>query len=56
MASQDGALLPWLYVKARLCQMFGCLPSQLEREDADQILQMARLIHIADTGLPGGDD
>ena len=39
--------LPPLYIKAELCRLFHCLPSEIEMESAE-ILQMAKLLNIAD--------
>lgn len=39
--------LPPLYIKAELCRLFHCLPSELEGESAE-ILQMVKLLNIAD--------
>lgn len=44
----DGGLLPWRFVKLQACRLFGCLPSQLDEEDASETLQMLRLQSLAD--------
>jgi len=38
---------PPLYLKAELCRMFHCLPSELEKESAE-IIKMASMLSIAD--------
>jgi hypothetical protein len=39
--------LPLLYVKAELCRLFHCLPSELEQESAE-LLKMVKMLNIAD--------
>lgn len=38
---------PPLYLRAELCRMFHCLPSELEKESAE-IIKMASMLSIAD--------
>ena len=37
---------PWLYIKGRLCEMFRCLPSELDGEDTNEILQIVALLNL----------
>lgn len=39
-AGYTGAPPPWQLVKARLLQFYGCLPSQLNDEPADEVMQL----------------
>jgi hypothetical protein len=45
---------PWILQKARLidglCQRYGCLPSQLLKEDIDTILLTQTVLHLAGDG------
>jgi hypothetical protein len=38
-----GAEPPWEWVESRLCEEFGCLPSQLDQEDPERLFEIAGL-------------
>jgi len=44
-----GALPPWEWYEAHLCEEFHCLPSELEGEDPQKIQQMVMLRAYART-------
>lgn len=44
---------PWLYVKARLCQRWHCLPSQLAGENAHELMQMSTMLAVGDNYKAG---
>lgn len=39
-AGYTGAPPPWKLIKAKMCEFYGCLPSQLNAEPADEVMQL----------------